>query len=57
MEDLVGVGVADACEQPRIGERALEGVVLEAGARGEVVEVGFHRVEPAAIEGAQRGFA
>jgi hypothetical protein len=28
VEDLVGVGIADAGEQAGIGERALEGVVL-----------------------------
>ena len=27
MQDLVGVGVADAAQEPRVGERALEGVV------------------------------
>ena len=35
MQDLVGVGVADAAEQPRVGERALERVVLAAQPRRE----------------------
>ena len=36
MEDLVGVGVADAAEDARVGEGALEGAVFggERGAKG-----------------------
>ena len=37
MQDLVGIGVADAAEEARIGERALQRVVLGDEARGEGV--------------------
>ena len=39
MEDLVGVGVADAAEEPRIGQRPLDGVILGAEPRGKAGEI------------------
>ena len=44
VQDLVRVGVADAAEQARIGQRALERVVLAREARGERLEVGVERL-------------
>ena len=39
VQDLVGIGVADAAHDARIGERALEGVVLRAERGAERVEL------------------
>src|SRR5207245_1134876 len=39
VQDLVGVGVADAAEDVRVGERALERVVLASQRGGELVQV------------------
>ena len=48
MKDLVGVRVADSREEPRIGQRALDRMVL-AGERGaKAREVGFEDLEPSA---------
>ena len=48
VQDLVGVGVADAAEQVRIGERALERVVLAARARSaNAASVAVEHLEPA----------
>ena len=50
MQDLVGVGVADAAEEMRIGERALERVVLAARARAaNAGEVALEHLEAAGI--------
>ncbi len=57
MQDLVGVGVADAAEQVRIGERALERMVLALHAVGELLETGREDVEPAGIHRGERGLA
>ena len=53
VEDLVGVSVADAAEEPRVGERALQRVVLgeERGAEGG--EVGCQHLDAARVERAQ----
>ena len=49
MQDLVRVRVADPAEQPRIGERALQRVILarEGGAKG--CEIGGEHLEPAGV--------
>jgi hypothetical protein len=57
VEDLVGVGVADAAEQALVGESALEGAVL-AGERGaEGVEIGGEGIEATGIERAKGFFS
>jgi hypothetical protein len=57
VEYLVGVGVADAAEETRIGERALQGVVLGAEPRGEVGDARVEHFEPAAVEPGERAVA
>ena len=55
VQDLVGVGVADAAEEARIGERALERVVLAAQrARANAASVGRQHLEAAGVERGQR---
>ncbi len=49
MQDLVGVGIADAAENGRIGECALERVIALAHARSKHLRVGAEHFEPAAI--------
>ena len=56
MQDLVGVGVADAAQQPWIGQRALERVVLVLERGPERRGVGGEHVDPARIVLAQRPF-
>src|SRR6185503_1455294 len=53
VEDLVGVGVADAAQDARIGEGALERMTLARERGAERWEVGVEHLEPAAIELAQ----
>src|SRR5690606_21318094 len=50
VQDLVGVGVADAAEEARIGQRALERVVLAAEALYEGRLRRLEDLEPARIE-------
>src|SRR3972149_2394868 len=50
MEDLVGVGVSDSAEEPRIGERALQRVVLSGEGAPELLEIGFEDFETSAVE-------
>src|SRR3954468_11528278 len=58
MQYLVGVRVADAAEEMRVGERALERVILAAQLRGEVAHLraedfhaaGIERVEPRVVD-------
>ena len=49
MENLVGIGVADAAEQMRIRERPLEGVVLRSQNGFKLLERRRQRFEPARI--------
>ena len=49
MQDLVGVGVADAAQDGRIGQRALERVILLAQPRAKVRQVRVQHFKPAAI--------
>ena len=55
MQDLVGVGVADAAEEPRIGKRALERVILALQRVAKVVEAGVENLEAARIMARQAG--
>ncbi len=57
MEDLVGVGVADAGEDARVGERALERVVLGGEHRAERLERRAHHLDSAAIVRSKRVLA
>ena len=54
MQDLVRIGVADAAEQPRIGERALERVVLSRQPFGERVDTRVERLQATAVERRER---
>ena len=56
MQDLVGVRVADAGEEPRIGQRPLQRVVLARKARGERREVDVPDLEAAGVEALERRF-
>ena len=47
MQDLVGIGVADAAEKPGVGQRALERVVLGEKAFAEGFDTGVGDFEPA----------
>src|SRR6185437_6317208 len=55
MEYFVGVRIADAAEQSRIGERAFDRVALAAQPLAEFVEPGVERLESAARELGERG--
>ena len=57
MQDLVGVGVADAGEEARIGERALEGVVLAFNRAGELRQIRFEDLDAARVHRLQRRLA
>jgi hypothetical protein len=50
MENLVRVGVADAVDDPRIGERPLECVVRAREPCSECREVDVQRIESARIQ-------
>ncbi len=56
-ENFVGVGVADAAEEARIGEGALESVVGGEKSGGELLGSGVEDFEAAGIEGAEAVFA
>src|SRR2546428_3515562 len=57
MQDLVGVRVADAAEDPRVGQRALERVVLPGERVAERRQVRVKYLEAARVVRAQTGFA
>jgi photosystem II stability/assembly factor-like uncharacterized protein len=57
VQDLVGVGVSDAAEDVRIGERALQRVVVGGQTGAECVEIRAQHFEPAAIVLGERGCA
>ena len=57
MQDLVGVRVADAAEDPRVGQRALERVVLPGERVAECRQVRVKDLEAARVVLAQTGFA
>ncbi len=50
VEDFVGVGVADAAEQARVGKGALEGVVVTGEGFGEFSEIGGEDIDAAGVE-------
>ncbi len=50
VEDLVGVGVADAGEDARVGEGALEGAVFDGEGGAEGCEVGGEDVDASCVE-------
>ena len=53
MEDLIGIGIADAAQQSRIGESALEGPVLPAKRFGELAGRRGEDVHASRIEGGE----
>ncbi|MEO5879460.1 MAG: hypothetical protein ABIR22_04790 [Candidatus Eisenbacteria bacterium] len=57
MQDFVRVGVADAGEQARVGERALERVVLAREGGGDVFRAALDRVHAPRVEGGDGKFA
>ena len=57
VQDLVRVGVADAAEQMRIGERALQRVALAGERLVKLFARGVERLDAAGIERAQRRLA
>ena len=57
MKNFVGVGVTDAIDETRIGERTLQRVVFERQSLRECREVDVLRVDAAHIELCQRRFA
>ncbi len=54
VQDLVGIGVADAAEEVRVGEGALERVILAVERRGEFLARNVERLDAAGIERLQR---
>lgn len=50
MQDLVGIGIADSREEPRIGEGALDGVILAAQPLRELLLRRYQDLEPATVE-------
>jgi hypothetical protein len=56
VEDLVGVGVADAAEDARVGEGSLEGAVFGGEGGAEFVEGGGEDVDPSRVDVLKRGF-
>src|SRR5437016_5681404 len=57
MQNLVGVGVADAAKESWIGERSLQGVILPGESLGELPEISIEDFEPAASELLERSLA
>src|SRR5437763_2030602 len=57
MQYLVAVGVADAAEESRIGERALERMVFALQPLAKRFESGVLQLEPAHVEAGERRFA
>ncbi len=55
VEDLVGVGVADAREDAWVGEGSLESAVLDGECRAEFFEAGREDVDAAGIDRCGRG--
>jgi len=56
-ENFVGVSVADAGEEARIGERAFESVIGGGEASGELCERGVEDFEATGVESSESGFA
>ena len=49
VQDLVGVGISDPGEEPRVGERSLQRMVLGRQHPGKRADVGAERLETAAV--------
>jgi len=49
VKDLVGVGVADPSEEPRVGQRPLDGVILTNEGFAKLSDRGVERFQPAAV--------
>ena len=54
LQDLVGIGIADAAEQLGVAQGALQGVVFRGQAPSEGVGLAGHDLEAARVEGAER---
>ncbi len=57
MEDLVGVGVADAAEDARVGEGSLEGAVFGGKRVAEGIEIGGEDVDASRINAVEGFFS
>src|SRR5262245_884044 len=57
VEDLVGIRIADAAQEPRVGERALERVALARERSPEAGEIRLHHLDAARVVLAQRALA
>src|SRR5258708_7462499 len=57
MQNLIGIGVADAAEEPRVGERPLQGVVVLAKHGDEIAGRGIEHLEAARLMASQFRFA
>ena len=55
VQDLVGIGVADPAEHPRVGQRTLEGMILAAQRPGELGGAGVEHFQAAAVEVGKAG--
>ena len=49
VQDLVGVGISDPGEEPRVGERSLQRMVLGRQHPGKRADVGAEHLETAAV--------
>src|SRR5438034_9678422 len=54
MQDLVGIGVADACEETRIGEGALQRVVLPDQPFPKCSQISLHYFDASRVHGVER---
>src|ERR1700736_186375 len=54
MQNLIGIGIANAAQNARIGESPLEGPVLDRERVAEGLEIAREHVDPAGIDAAQR---
>src|SRR5262245_16439664 len=57
MQNFVRIGIADAAEQTRIGERTLQRVVLASECIAEGLKGRIHDLESSAVERSQCAFA
>src|SRR6202521_4976225 len=57
VQDLVGVGVADAGEDRRVGERPLQSMALVAKGGAEARQVGVQHLQAAGVQGGERRLA
>src|SRR5439155_3306091 len=57
VEDLIRIRVADAIEQPGVGERALERVRLPGQRRSELLERRAEHIQSTGVVGGERALA